>query len=169
MGTVYSSEVTSLRNTPPDHVQVGNLGARIRVAQGTMELAADEIEINDIIVLTRLPANARLLGIWLFNDDLDSDVSPLLTADVGLYETDGTVIDIDEFAAAITQLQSATTAPANILFEAQNVNALGDRLWEQAGESAEVYKHYDIALTIKAAARAAAAGTLSYQIQYVVD
>lgn len=169
MATKYSAEVTSLRNSPPDHVDVGKLGARIRVAQGTMELATTDIDDNDVIVLTRLPANARLLGIYLFNDDLDSNGSPTLAANVGLYETDGTVIDEDEYATAITQLQSATTQPSNILFEAQDINALDNRLWEQAGETSEVYKHYDIAITISAVAATAAAGTLSYRIEYVVD
>ena len=70
-------------------------------------------------MMAEVPSTAKIMSIKLYNDDLDSNGSPSLATNVGLYNgttkftISGTtteasaVIDEDCYATAITTLQAA--------------------------------------------------------------
>ena len=112
---------------------------------------------------TDIGANAKIMAIKLYNDDLDSNGSPSLATNVGLYNgttkytIGGTtteasaVIDEDCYATAITTLQAANTAGVEVAFEARNVNAIANHVWEDGGLSSDPkvpcvrkYKYFSI-------------------------
>jgi len=152
---------------------VGLQGGRKRIIQDNFEVAAEDVtDIGDIIRLARVPSNARLISLQVGNDDLDGG-GPTLAADLGLYNsaTDD-VVDVDAFASASTQLQAAA-ALTNLIDEAlataAKLTRVGNRVWEDAGLSADPGGNMDIAFTLTAAATTPAAGTIAFLIEYVVD
>lgn len=172
MSTKKSTVITNNEATPQTLNTAGTHGGRVRIACDSFELATTDLDASDIILLDKLPANAVIVGLYLMSDDLDSNGTPTLAANVGLYESDGaTAADADCFASAITTLQSATTSWQDILAEAGTaaVANIGDPLWDVAGDSQGDFEEYYVALTLSAAAATAAAGTLAYKIEYVVD
>jgi hypothetical protein len=77
-----------------------------RIAQGSIALDAGDLSANDTVMLAPIPSNASISSIKLVNDDLDSGTD--LTANVGLYNTDLSVVDADAYASAITALRGAS-------------------------------------------------------------
>ncbi len=148
---------------------VSQLGGRRRVITDNFEVAASEMESTDIIVIARLPSHAVILSILISNDAFDA--ASAITADLGIYETDGTVVDVDAYADANTILQAATAAPGTELryTALSTVDTVGDRIWENGSESADPSAMRDIAITIDTAATTAQAATLGYRIEYTID
>ena len=141
-----------------------------RVAQGTIALATTDIDDNDVIMLCPIDSSASITSIKLASDDLDSGGSPSLTFNVGLYQSDadGTVIDEDCYATAIT-LGQAATAFTEYRWEAANITTTGQRVWEDGGASTDTARQDYVAVTVQAAAATAAAGDISFIIEYVTD
>src|SRR5574338_432997 len=168
--TVSSSYITNPRATPQVLNALGASGdAKVRVLMGTMEVATTSIdETGDVILLAEVAGNERVISIHLSNDDLDSNGSPALAVDVGLYKnvnaagTSATVVDADAYASAITTLQAAAqnTEVAN---EARDISKIGQTVAADGGESAHSSPRF-IGLTVTTAAGTAAAGTLSWKI-----
>ena len=141
-----------------------------RTMQGTIALATTDIDNNDIIHLAPVNVGASITSIKLASDDLDSGGSPSLTFNVGLYTTASTPVVKDEdcYSTAIT-LGQAATAFTEYAFEVRDINVCGQRVWEDAGESTDPGGQYYLSLTVQAAAATAAAGDISFIVQYVVD
>lgn len=169
MTTKNSTLVSNFEASPKVYNPAYQHHGRVRVAQGTIALATTDIDNNDIIMLVPLPVGVSITSIKLASDDLDSGGSPSLTFNVGLYQTDGTVKDEDCYASAIT-LGQAATAFTEYAFEARNINVCGQRVWEDAGDSSQPSDaQYYLAVTVQAAAATAAAGDMSFIVEYVVD
>tara|TARA_R100000808_G_scaffold8275_1_gene23553 strand:- start:836 stop:1345 length:510 start_codon:yes stop_codon:yes gene_type:complete len=169
MTTKNSTLVSNFEASPKVYNPAYQHHGRVRVAQGTIELATTDIDNNDVIMLVPLPVGVSITSIKLAADDLDSGGSPSLTFNVGLYQTDGTVKDEDCYASAIT-LGQAATAFTEYAFEARNINLCGQRVWEDAGDSSQPSDaQYYLAVTVQAAAATAAAGDMSFIVEYVVD
>lgn len=153
---------------PPVNNEVGLDGGRVRVVMDTFETiaaGATAADANgDAFLLARLPSNARIISFKVASDDLDGGSTVALN--YGLYETDGTVIDEDEFASAVSH-QSAV-ALTEILFEAADISTLTQTLADRAGES-NVNKYYDIAATQDADSTQLLGATFTFIILYVVD
>ena len=139
----------------------------MRVACGTIALAAGDLSATDTVMLAQVPTNAAVVSIKLFNDDLDSGTTN--TCDVGLYTADGDVTakDDDCYASAITDLRGAVTTGTEVAFEARNVNLMGQRVFEDAGDSTDPGGYYLIGLKFDAAGDTA--GDLSWLITYILD
>jgi hypothetical protein len=139
----------------------------MRVACGTIALAAGDLSAADTIMLAQVPTNAAVVSIKLFNDDLDSGTT--ITTDVGLYTADGNVTakDDDCYASAITDFRGAVVVGTEVAFEARNVNLMGQKVYEDAGDSTDPGGYYLIGLICDAAGNTA--GDLSWLITYVVD
>ena len=139
----------------------------MRVASGTIALAAGDLSANDTVMLAQIPTNAAVVSIKLYNDDLDSGSTN--TCDVGLFTADGDVTakDDDCYASAITDLRAAVLTGTEVAFEARNVNLMGQRVWEDAGDTTDPGGYYLIGLTFDAAGDTA--GDLSWLITYIVD
>jgi hypothetical protein len=160
-----SAYVTALdAAAPQDKVLVTLAGGRVREVAGTVEVAAADDDTS-VFRLVRVPSNAKIVGIYLYNDALTSGTS----YDLGLYQTaanGGAVVDVDAYASAL-DLSSARVAPLECSFEARNIDKIQNLVWEDAGLSADPSRLYDIALTANTVG--SAAGTISLRVLYVID
>ena len=170
MATAKSVEITALDASPREVLETGSAEGRMRVASGTIAAGTGDIDNDDVLMMVQIPSNAKVLSIKLFNDDLDSNGSPSLAANVGLYyASSGVVIDEDCYASAITTLQAANTAGVEVAFEARNVNAIANFAWEDGGLTSDPAVPLRIALTMSNVAATAAAGDVTMVVTYIVD
>jgi len=184
MATTKSIEITNLDTTPRTITEAGSVHGKMRVFADTIAAGTGDIDNDDVIMMAEIPSNAKVMSIKLYNDDLDSNGSPTLAANVGLYvgttkftDTDGSstayaasaVIDEDCYASAVTTLQAANTAGVEVAFEARNVNAIANYAWEDGGLTSDPKVPLRIALTMSTVAATAAAGDISMVVTYVVD
>jgi hypothetical protein len=108
MANVNTDLVTNFVAVPQVLNSASQLHGVKRVATGTIALAAGDLSTDDTVMLAPIPSNASITSIKLFNDDLDSGTTN--TADVGLYNTDLSVVDADAYASAITDLRGAVNS-----------------------------------------------------------
>ena len=169
MTTKDTDRISNFEASPRLMNAVHHSHGRIRVAQGTVALATTDLDASDIVHLDVLPAEASIVRLWLAADDLDSNGTPTLAWNVGVYDTSGTVKDADAFASAVT-LGQAATALTDYANEARNINEIGQKLYLDAGDTKASHDpQYYISLTASTGAATAAAGDLSWVIEYVVD
>ena len=167
MANVNTDLVTNFLASPPSLNVSYQLGGSMRVASGTVALAAGDLSASDTVMLAQIPTNASVVSIKLYNDDLDSGTTN--TCNVGLYTADGNVTakDADVYASAITDLRGAVLVGTEVAFEARNVHLMGQRVWEDAGDSTDPGGYYLLGLAFPAAGDTA--GDLSWLITYVLD
>jgi sulfate adenylyltransferase subunit 1 (EFTu-like GTPase family) len=167
MANVNQTLVTNFLASPQEMNPVHQLGGRMRVACGTISLAAGDLSAGDTIMLCPIQSNAAVVSIKIFNDDLDSGST--VTMHVGLYSADGevTAVDVDAYASATTDLRAANTTGQEVAFEARNINTMGQRVFEDAGQSSDPGGFFLIGLETDAAGDTA--GDLSFAITYIVD
>ena len=159
MGTKNSDLVANFEATPQVKNSAGLLHGSVRVAQGTIVVAAGDSDDDDIVMLAPIPSNATVPQIFVGSDTLGGSC----TFNVGIYQTDGTVVDEDYFASAVAD----AAAMADVRFEAANINTAGKMMWEMAGASSDPGGFYYIAATMAAAG--GTEGDMSFNIQYVVN
>lgn len=164
MSTKNSTLIANLEATPLVVNAPRVIGGRVRIAQGSIELATTDIEANDIIMLAPIPAGASIVSLMLASDDLDTATT--MTVDVGLYSAAGVVEDVDCYASAVTAFQAAT-AFTDYRYEAADIATAGQAVWQDAGLTADDGNYHYVAVTVSAAGNQA--GTLSFKIEYVVD
>lgn len=165
MANVNQTLASNFLATPQIASPQYQLGAAMRVASGNIALASGDLSAGDTVMLAPVPTNASVLSIVLRNDDLDS--STTITCDVGLYSADGevTAIDDDCYASAITDLRAAVGgAGTEVAYEARNINTVGQRVFEDGGQSTDPGGYYFIGLKFDAAGNTA--GDLSFVITY---
>jgi sulfate adenylyltransferase subunit 1 (EFTu-like GTPase family) len=167
MANVNQTLVTNFLATPQVMNDPDNLHGVMRVACGTIALAAGDLSAGDTIMLAPIPTNAAVVSIKIYNDDLDSGTT--VTMHVGLYTADGnvTVKDADAYASATTDLRAAVLTGTEVAFEARNVNTMGQKVWQDAGDSSDPGGYYLIGLETDAAGDTA--GDLSFLITYIVN
>lgn len=175
--SVSSSYVTAITAQPRTVLSRANHAAPMHTIAGTLEVATTSIdEIGDIIHLVELPFSAKVREIYIFSDDLDSNGTPALAYDLGLYQLtlDGTftVLDADAYASAITIGQSAnTTTMTNQAFEARNIDKINNTVVQDAvvvlttGVPVQGSRAI-LSMTMTAAAATAVAGTISFLVKY---
>lgn len=172
--TKFSDDLNTIISPDPsvayESAPVHRYGGRKRAVSGNFETATGDWNAGDIIVLARLPSNAVIHELLIFNDACDG--ASTLTVDIGVYEADGTAVNPDCYAADDTTFQSAT-APSttnNFRWDALTDPAGGgDQIWENAGESADPSASRDIAMTIVLAPATLTTPTVGYLITYTVD
>lgn len=172
MSTKQSSIISNPTSTPVVLNAGAVDGGKVRHAIGTIELATTDIDLNDTIEICDLPTNAVVKRIWIANDDLDS-AGPTITFDLGLYSITAagalsTVKDVDAYANASTQLGSAAGL-TDLSNHTRNIDKIGQRVWQDAGDASDPGGSYRLVATIDAAATTPAAGTLSFQVEYTVE
>lgn len=181
MATTKSTIVTLLDADPRERLESGIINAKSRIFKDTVAVTGTDFDADgDIVVLAEIPSNAKIVSIKLFNDDLDSgtDTAPNL----GLYNggtafTDSAatsyaaegLIDEDAYASAIADLQGANTSGVELAFEARNINAINNYVWEDAGLPEDPGVNLRIALTQTATVAGATTGDISVIVEYVVD
>ena len=165
MANVNTDLVTNFVAIPQVLNSAQQLHGVKRVAQGTIALAAGDLSATDTVMLAPIPSNASITSIKLFNDDLDS--STVITADVGLYKQDLSVVDADAYASAITDLRAAVKTGTEVAFEARDINKMGQKVWQDAGLSSDPGLTYFVGISFPAAGDTA--GDLSFVIEYTVS
>ena len=165
MANVNTDLVTNFVAVPQVLNSASQLHGVKRVATGTIALAAGDLSAEDTVMLAPIPSNASITSIKLFNDDLDSGTTN--TADVGLYNTDLSVVDADAYASAITDLRGAVKTGTEVAFEARDINKMGQKVWQDAGLTSDPALTYFVGIGFPAAGDQA--GDLSFVIEYVVS
>ena len=165
MANVNTDLVTNFVAVPQVLSSAQQLHGVKRVAAGTIALAVADLGANDTVMLAPIPSNASITSIKIFNDDLDSGTTN--TADVGIYKQDLSVVDADAYASAITTLRSANTTGVEVAFEARDINKCGQKVWQDAGLSADSGLTYFVGLSFPAAGDTA--GDVSFVIEYTVS
>lgn len=135
----------------------------LRASVATFELANGD-SANSILRICTLPSNARVHRILLSCDALGGSCA----TDVGLYETTengSAVVDRDAYASAVS-LVSAVPG-TDVAFEARDIARVAYRVWQDAVQTEDPSKNYHVAATLTAAT--AAAGTLTFRVEWVVD
>ena len=165
MANVNTDIVTNFVTVPQVLNSAQQLHGVKRVAQGTIALAAGDLSASDTVMLAPIPSNASISSIKIFNDDLDSATT--ITADVGLYKQDLSVVDADAYASAITDLRAAVKTGTEVAFEARDINKMGQKVWQDAGLSSDPALTYFVGIGFPAAGNQA--GDLSFIIEYTVS
>ena len=159
MGTKNSDLVANFEATPPVLTDSALLHGVVRVAQGTIVVAAGDSDDDDIVMLAPIPSNAIVPQIWVGSDTFGGSC----TFNVGIYQSNGTVVDEDYFASSVAD----AAAMADVRHEAADINTAGKTMWEMAGASADPGGYYYIAATMAAAG--GTEGDMSFNIHYVVN
>ena len=159
MTTKNTDLVANFEATPPVLNNAAELAGVVRTAHGSVELAAGDSTDNDIVMLAPIPSNAAVPQLFVGSDTLGGSC----TFNVGIYKTDGTVKDEDVFATAVAD----DAALADVRFEVANIDTSRKKMWELAGDSTDPGGYFYIAVTF--AATGGTAGTMAWNISYVVD
>jgi hypothetical protein len=159
MGTKNSTLVTNFEASPPTMNDITQLHGVMRIAQGTIVVAAGDSDDDDIVHLAMIPSNASVPHIFVGSDTLGGSC----TFNVGIYTTAGVVVDEDKFATAVAD----AAALADVRHEADNINTVGTKMWELAGQSSDPGGYFYISLTMSAAG--GTEGDVSFIIHYVVS
>ena len=159
MGTKNTDLVTNFEATPPTLNDVAELHGRVRIAQGTVALAAGDSDDDDVVMLAPIPSNATVPHLYIGSDTFGGSC----TFNVGIYTTAGVVKDEDVFATA----GADAAALADVRHEVADINTCGQKMYELAGDSTDPGGFYYIAATMAAAG--GTGGDMSFIIHYVVD
>ena len=159
MGTKNSDLVANYEAAPQVANDAALLHGVIRVAQGTIALAAGDSDNDDVVMLAPIPSNAVVSSIFIGSDTLGGSC----TFNVGIYTSAGVVKDEDVFATAVAD----AGAMADVRFEAADINTAGKKMWELAGDSSDPGGVFYVAATMAAAG--GTAGDMSFNIHYVVN
>ena len=153
--------VSNLDATPVKRNDLDLSGARVRKIVSTLELAVADDD-GSVYRMARVHSSWSVHAIRKYHDAITSGTD----FDVGLYRTaedGGAVVDINAYADAV-DISSADVAGTEIGCEARDVANIGNKVWEDAGLTADPNLWYDIAFT--GVTVGAAAGTLSAVIEY---
>lgn len=161
---VVTRKTTAITNADSTPVVLNNPGMShqfLRQQAGTLETVAGD-SVGSKYVIARVPSNARMDSIRLFND-----ADATLAADVGVYAANGAVVDADFFASAVA-FSAASTVGVDVTHESGvfNIDDVDKPLWQALGLTSDPCVLYDIALTLTGAATGAA--TISAKVSYVV-
>ena len=159
MTTKNTDLVANFEATPQVANNAAELHGVLRTAHGSVELAAGDSTDNDIVMLAPIPSNAAVPTLFIGSDTFGGSC----TFNVGIYTSAGVVKDEDVFATSVAD----AAAMADVRYEAADLNTGSQKLWELAGDSSDPGGYYYIAITFNATG--GTAGTLNWNISYVVD
>tara|TARA_E500000331_G_scaffold117714_1_gene114884 strand:- start:98 stop:577 length:480 start_codon:yes stop_codon:yes gene_type:complete len=159
MTTKNTDLVANFEATPQVANNAAELHGVLRTAHGSVELAAGDSTDNDIVMLAPIPSNAAVPSLFIGSDTFGGSC----TFNVGVYTSAGVVKDEDVFATSVAD----AAAMADVRYEAADLDTGSKKLWELAGDSEDPGGYYYIAITFNATG--GTAGTLNWNISYVVD
>lgn len=158
-----STFITNADATPVVKTDVTHVTGVQRSQAGTVEVAAADSDTS-VYRIARVSSLARVNSILLYNDAITAGTD----YHIGLYQTaanGGAVVDADCYASSV-DLSSAHTG-TEVAFEARDVASILNKVWQDAGLSADSGREYDICLTGNTVGTAA--GTISLDVRYVLD
>lgn len=169
MGVVNtkSSVITNADATPVVLNNPAIAGSKAFVAVGTLEVAATDSG-GSVYRFARIPSNAVIHSIKLWNDDLDTGTA--VTFDVGLHQTagnGGAAADANVYGTDIATCQAAAAA-TELRYETLDINTVEKRVWENLALSADSQREYDLTMTLGGTLTNLAAGTMTIVMVYSV-
>ena len=183
-----TTKSANLTNTQAGTKRESRYGrGRLLVASDVDAIAAGELEAADVTLLDiEIPSNAIVAEIAVYNDDLDSNCTPTLAADVGLFAVEDftsvtsstatkhaadAVLDADAYVDGATDLQAATTKWTALAFDSATFGPddAEKMAWEVLGYDEDPHTRFRVGVTFAAAAATAAAGDLGVRVKYIVD
>jgi hypothetical protein len=178
--TLYGNIANDYSDGNANDIQhVSQQGGKVRVISGLLTLASTDVDTQtdgseDKHRICRLPSAARVHGIYFAHGgDLDTNGSAELSMNVGLQETDGTLLDEDCYADGLTQFQAPVTNMntnvVGIITGGTNPNDFHKFAWERAGKTADDGKQMDLILVVKVDAATAGSGTVAFRVEYTLD
>tara|TARA_R100001224_G_scaffold35912_1_gene20351 strand:- start:117 stop:596 length:480 start_codon:yes stop_codon:yes gene_type:complete len=159
MTTKNTDLVANFEASPQVANSAAELAGVLRTAHGSVELAAGDSTDDDIVMLAPIPSNAAVPTLFIGSDTFGGSC----TFNVGIYTSAGVVKDEDVFATSVAD----AAAMADVRYEAADLNTGSQKLWELAGDTSDPGGYYYIAITFNATG--GTAGTLNWNISYVVD
>ena len=163
MSNTNSPQITNIEAVPFVANDNRKYNAVVRQSADNFEVTGANFDADgDTIKLCRLPGHAIVSSIFVRSDDLDTgtDSAPNL----GLYKTNGDIVDEDLFADADDFGQAADKAGTELRLEVADISGLNKPLWELAGAASEVdgEAEYDLVLTQTATVSGAQDGTVAF-------
>lgn len=169
-------------------LEPGSAGGKLRVWMDTIALVTgDTSDDGDVWYMAEVPSNAKIVSIGVMNDEIDAHATPTLDVNLGIYNgktpftsSAGTkyaakgLIDEDSYASAwvataTTNLGVATIVPEELAFEARDINAINNFVWEDCGLPEDPNVPLYIAFTVATLAATHADGDLTMIVKYTVE
>ena len=159
--TTYSTEATN-------HKSVENTKNPTTATEGALKCSSATVAIasgdDDASIFPMLPVRSSwsIKHIWVYCDALTSGTD----FNVGLYTTAATPVDVDEncYADAINLSSAITTLPIDAAYEIRNITAVNNKVWQDAGLSADSNVWYWLTLT--SVTIGSAAGDVTFVVEY---
>jgi len=161
--------VNTAAGTPTNVV---NDGGRVHTKNGTVALATGDLDTGDIVMLCGVPTGATILDINLAADDMDSNATETLAADIGVWKDalGVTAGDVDVYTDGSALFENAVAfGAANFAFVTRVIEKAGQKVFEDAGDAVDPDSEYFIGILWVVGAATAVAGDLSFIITYAVD
>ena len=137
------------------------LYGRRRGIVGTVSVAAADDDGSKYF-LCPIRSSWVIPSIRLFNDAITGGTG----YDVGIYDLDLAAVDDDAYAAALT-LATADTAGTEVAFNARDITRMGQKVWQDAGVTADPMAWYYLALTADTVGTAT--GDIAFDVTVLVD
>jgi hypothetical protein len=162
--TPSSTVITNLDAKPIVKAEPADISGRVRVAQETIEVTAGD-SATSTYRMVRIPSNAVILAASkLYMDDIGG--ANLTVADIGLRRP-GTATDVTADPDALnTGLDASNVGTLDVLSDHA---LMGQKAWQYvAGLTKDPGGSFDVYITL-GTADAAAGGTMTLELQYVID
>ncbi len=155
-----STTITNLEAQPIVKSKSNIMGGVLREAIETVSIGAAD-NILSTYRFVRLASNARISTLEIASDDLGT--TGLL--DVGIMNSDGTVVDINYFASAV-DVKAAAIPFTDVTQEATagNFDLQAYEMWQHAGASTDPGGFYDLMISLNEATTAT--GNVSMRVRY---
>lgn len=166
MTTLKTTLISNREATPNVQTPSRLNGARKRSIITTLETLTTH-DTADIYVICAVESHWAITSIKVYQDALTA-----MAADVGIYTAASTpvVVDVDAYASAV-DFSGASLVGLEVAFEARDVANLGQQVWSDVATAASLTADpkttYYLALTLTG--DVATAGTMSFQIEYLVS
>lgn len=187
--TQKTSALTSLQATPQIVGEARIVKGRMVVAKDFHQFAAaTELEAADVLLTAiTIPSNAVVDEIAIYNDDMDTNGSPTLTLDIGLFAAQAftsitsavetrhavdAVLDADAYVDGDTTAQAATTTWTALGFDTATFGPddANDACWEVLGYDEDPQVNFRVGVTSAAAsATLGAAADFGIRVTYTVS
>jgi len=157
-----STTITNRDATPAKLTDARISGGMLREACGHVQSNSDDSG-NSEYLMCIVPSNARVSQILLSSDDSGTTG----TANVGVFDMDGDVVDEDLFALAV-DINTAALTHSDVTYESGNFGVEDSEkpLWEALGNSEDTQTEYIIGLKLTAAVTAAT--DMALKVRYVI-
>lgn len=160
VATTYSTEVTNHKSATNDKNPTTATEGVLMCSSATVAVAAADDDTSKYVLLP-VHSSWSLKHIWLYNDAITGGTD----YNFGLYSSAATPVDVDEnvYADAV-DLSSARVEPIDILHEIRNITSINNKVWQDAGLSADSNVWYYLVAT--SVTVGTAAGDITVVVEY---